>query len=260
MTDRVAKTSLILLVCGCLSGCLQVDQQLTLNADGSGLFTFTYGIATETLRQMEAARKTLNELDPRATEAAPEADALLALDAARLRRRLEDLAPLGVTVRAVDESVSNGWKFIHAACAFTNLRVLAESAFFESSSFSLVRRANDQYVMTQRAGSYGRGDMPDPLLLSDAVLAQMAPLLKGLVLDIRFTAPGRILESNGRFHGPTAHWHYDIETDPLLLSHLRTAQLRVVFEGGGAPLPEIRPVAEQGNNYGLDTSSASGGK
>lgn len=241
-----------------LGGCLQVDQRLTLHPDGSGLFDFTYGIATETLRQMEAARKTLDELDPRAAEAAPEAGEWLALDAASLRRRLEDLAPLGVTVRAVDESVSNGWKYIHAACAFTNVRVLAESEFFEGSGFSLVRRGEDQYVMTQRAGSYGRGDMPDNPLLSDVVLVQMAPLLKGLALDIRFTAPGRILESNGRFQGPTAHWHYDIETDPLLLRHLRTAQMRVVFEGGGAQLPEIRPAAEQGGHSGLDTSSGSG--
>ncbi len=226
-----------------LAGCIKLDQTLTLNEDGSGTLDLRYGMAEQTIAQLEAMEKMSQQgetADIEVEEGSP-----FDFDEAEIRENFEQDKPEGVELVSVASEVVDGWKYMQMRLSFKDLEALKRTEFFEDSDLSIRRDDDNNYVLLQKTGAdeAGIGDAPDgdgddPM--AAAMMEQMAAMFAGLRIANSVVVPSKILESNATsVDGNKATWVFDIDEDPSILSKLNSMDLRMVFAGEGVDLPEV---------------------
>ena len=200
---------------GLLVGCVHHKQELTLRSDGTGELVVSYFFPNSTLEQINAY------LD---TDESPISDAVL-FDADVIREEFSNYEPLGVQVKEVRITEDEFGKRSQIVLAFDSLIGLVETHLFRESNVSLRRSDDGRYVFSLRSAMTPRRSLPaeDPTTLAE------------LNVELRYTIPGRISESNAdRQEGSTAIWTFDLSHDSNALRRLERAHLRIEFE---APEP-----------------------
>ncbi|WP_462319778.1 hypothetical protein [Halochromatium sp.] len=220
------------------TGCIKVDQTLTLNQDGSGTLDIRYGMSEQAIAQLEAMEKMGQAMQENGGEPIDmEADTPFDLDfdEAQVRQEFEAKKLEGVEmVSATSETVA-GWRYMDLELSFEDLEALKQTDFFDDSELSLSKDAEGNYVLVQRSteGDAG-GDMDD---MDPQMLKQMATMFAGMRIANRFVVPTEIIETNAtEVDGQTAAWVYDIENDPAILTQLQDFNMRVVFSSKGASI------------------------
>ncbi|TVQ89153.1 MAG: hypothetical protein EA400_08010 [Chromatiaceae bacterium] len=224
------------------TGCVKVDQTLALNKNGSGTFEIRYGMAEQTIAQLEAMQQMSQAMGE---EMEVEQDTPFEFDEARVRADFEENRVDGVELLAVDSEVVDGWKYMQIKLRFDSLEALAETSFFEDSGMSLSRDAAGNYVLTQRSGNGDAlgAEEAGAAEMQQQMMAQMAAMFSGLRIVNRIETPTDIVESNAtEVRGRQATWVFDVDEDPNVLTQLDNLDLRVVFKGRGLNLPEIEPA------------------
>jgi hypothetical protein len=228
-----------------LTGCIKLDQTLTLNKDGSGTLDIRYGMAEQTIAQLEAMER-MSQQDGADSDADAEEGSPFDFDEAEVREKFEKEKPEGVELVSAASEVVDGWKYMKMRLSFEDLEALKRTEFFEDSDLSIRRDDNGNYVLTQKtgaddagiAGAPGGGDGEDAM--AEAMMEQMAAMFAGLRIATSVVAPSEILESNATsVEGNKATWVFDIEEDPTVLSKLNGMDLKMVFSGDGVDLPEV---------------------
>lgn len=232
------KIAPFLLAVVALSGCVHVDQAITLNKDGSGRLEVSYGMSLGDLEQMQALTESAGGGEKDKTASATPFD----FREEDIRKDFEEYARFGVKLDSVKTEEKDGWKYIHLKVAFRNLAGLAKTELVADRAVSLSKDAEGRYVFRQAVGEA----LPDVQAEGgdgESASAVMAGLMKGFRARVRVSVPGPIVESSGaRIEGQTAEWEYDLEKDPKAVERLQRADMRVVFEGGGLDLPELKPA------------------
>jgi len=228
-----------------LAGCIKLDQTLTLNKDGSGTLDIRYGMAEQTIAQLEAMER-MSQQDAKDSGTDVDEGSPFDFDEAEVREKFEQEKPEGVELVSVGSEVVDGWKYMKMRLSFTDLEALKRTDFFEDSDLSIHRDDDGNYVLMQKTGAddTGIGDAPggedaeDPM--AAAMMEQMAAMFAGLRISTSVVAPSEILESNATsVDGNKATWVFDIDKDPTVLSKLNGMDLKMVFSGDGVDLPEV---------------------
>jgi hypothetical protein len=237
----------LLLGAGLLTGCLRVDQTLTIKPDGSGTIELKYSVAERAVTQLKAMRKLQSQLarvagkEDKDDEVTRYAYLFLMPREEALRRECERYADLGIEIEKLDVSTRGAWRNVNLKLVFKRIDALPKTPVFKYIGFSLVRNKYGQYV-------FHRVSEPDPAFnppnLNDpAVLKSVSPILGGFRVSIRLNTPGRILKTNApRRSSRACVWVYDFARDPMAVAEIQRGRLVTVFDGSGLDLPEFRQV------------------
>ncbi len=221
-----------------LAGCIKVDQELSLNADGTGTFHVRYGMKQETISQIDAMSRAGAKENAAATTQSP-----FQFDEKKVRKDFETYARDGVTLDSFAAAETNDWKFIDLRMKFASLAGLMKTDFLSDRKLTLLREENGNYILEQRPDS---PHVPESNADNPAVQDMMKELMKGFHAGIAVRVPGDVLESNGTASGRVVSWTFDLEQDPQALKKAQQLNMRVVFKGDGLNLPgAARPPAPQ---------------
>jgi len=225
-----------------LSGCIKVDQTVSINPDGSGTLDMIYGMSEQTIAQLEAMEQMAAGMKEEGTEA--ESDSPLDFDEAEVREKFAQEKPEGVQLLDVSSESRDGWKYMKVKLAFDDLDSLKNTEFFEDSELTLTKNAEGNYVLVQKLGSDDMGlpgsqtESEGAQGMDEKAMQAMAAMFAGLRIAMTVAVPGEIIDTNAtQVEGNRASWVYDIDKDPQILSKLGgEEELRLVFSGKGLDL------------------------
>ena len=222
-----------------LSGCVKVDQTLTLNPDGSGTIHLSYARSEEGDDTVQGMMRSMME------QAGPEMETPLDFTDEELRRDFKEYEPYGVTLESLKSEERDGWQYRHMVIRFRDLKGLSQTGFLSDRNITLARNPQGNYIFTQTAA---HGNLPEELASDDPQTEyMMAQLMEGFRAVIRVRTPGRILETNApEKTDNSATWTFDLEKDPQALQKIQRLAPRIVFEGKGLKIPDFRSVAAPG--------------
>lgn len=239
-----------------LSGCLKVEQTITLNKDGSCNLEMTYGMSKQNIEQLKTMQKLASAA---ANDDFNEAEAmnrdnsvsqtLFEFNEENVRKKFQELEPFGVKLEKLESETRNDWKYINVLVSFKDLDALMKTEFFNKGAFSLTKNKEGNYVFSQSVANYGHIQNNSSSSDHDSqrlMLQQLAPLLKGLKIIVNVKVPGKILESNAMQKNinndnsdNVATWVYDLDKDPEALYKIQKSQMMVVFAGDDLSLPLV---------------------
>ena len=243
---RTIAASLLMLLP--LAGCIQLEQTLTLKNDGSGQFAVEYSLSEQTIEQIRAMYKLRQDLDQaagRPAAVAPGARLLrLYLDPveADLRNELKPYERAGVTAEKLKVESRGSERYVSLKLNFASLTELAKTDLFRSYGFSLARGPGGLYEMTHIAPGPKQARNAD---YTDAEATKLlAPVMGGFRAHVTAQVPGAIQKTNATRHSErTAVWTFDFADDPFAFVQFQQADLRIVFDGRGLDLPEVKQEA-----------------
>ena len=226
---------LVLLVGLVLTGCIKVDQTLTLNADGSGTLALRYGMPEQTLAQLKAMEQMAAQSDETLSM---RQETPFDFDPDQVRADFEADKPDGVELTALTSEVVDGWKFIDLTVTFEDIRALKRTELFEDSQLAIERLGDGSYRITQAGG----GEDVSGDAAGQQLMQQMTAMLAGLRIAQTIVVPGDIINTNATaVDGRSASWVFDIAEDPNVINTLNETDLTLTFAGDGVTLPTVAP-------------------
>lgn len=225
------------------AGCLNMDQTITLNKDGSVAIETTYALSEKAITQFRAMyrlrdrMKTVAEGGAIDEEDAGRPPALLDPVEERLTRELDKYKPYGLTVDKLKIRSRNAWREVQLAVRIDNLEEFAKTDFFKTYGFELARTTDGNYVLSRTR------EVEKPKLQRNDPETQklISSVLSGFKATVRVNTPGRVLRTNGdrtSLFGVT--WVFNFERNPDALWAAENQSMIILFEGDDdIYLPEI---------------------
>jgi len=234
---KIFRFLLVLAVVAAFSGCIKVDQTLTISENGSGMLNLSYSMKEQTIQQMES----MSQMQGAQSGSESKADEKpFDFDPESVKKELEKFKDQGITVKSVTTESANGWKTMNVKLAFDDLASLAKTDFFKENKLTLKKNAEGNYVFKQASKSAGAGAEMDDKKMDDAMIKQMAPMFAGMKISHSIQVPGKILSSNAtKTEGNTASWVFDVDKDPSVLAKIKDMNMEIVFEGADVELPDM---------------------
>lgn len=232
----------VLVIALLASGCVKVEQTLTLDKDGSGTLDMRYGMSEQTIAQLEAMEQ-MAETMGQEPGGDPAGETPFDFDEAQVREEFEANRPDGVELLSLNSETVDGWKYMNMQLAFDDMAALRETAFFSDGELTLTKNAEGNYVLSQSTGAASA--MPETPIgegegAEAAMMQQMAGMFAGMRIVTNVVAPTAVLDSNAsEVDGRRASWIFDVDEDPTVLAKLQQMDLRMVFDGKGVDIPEF---------------------
>ncbi len=228
-----------------LTGCLQMEHDLRIHADGSALYRLDYAITEQAITQFRAMFKLKDELaiaagePPPGPELEPLLFTMLDPNEADIRRHLAEVTAMGITIRSIRHETRAAWRHLEIQLEIADLALLADHPFFKAHGFDLFKNAEGHYVFNRQPHL----DEPAHLAIAPSArdLEQITPLLAGFKTVVKVTPPGRILSSTAaRTSLQTAFWEFDFNRQPAALTSLLHQHFHLIFDAPRATLPVLR--------------------
>ncbi len=236
---RVSSLALLALL-ALAAGCINVEQNLTIHKDGSGVIDLTYGMSEETLSRLGSMAAMSGLADDGASEVSNPFDQT----EAEIREEFKDYAGSGVTLESVKTETRGGWRYRTMVIRFKNLKGLADVGFLSDQNVALVKNEQGNYVLTQNVTSSAAQNQGLPEIGDVSSDPVMAELMKGFRVVMRIKTPSPILETNApRKTADTATWILDLQEDPKALDKAQRLSIRVVFDGKGVNIPSFKQIS-----------------
>jgi hypothetical protein len=216
------------------AGCVQLEQDLTLKADGSGVVHVAYAAPeAEPTMMQQAARTFLQQ-----TLAVSGGSARLPQDMsdAEIRKQFAGYAKLGVKLEQLTTERKAGRVVRRGVISFKTLDGLAR-ALLPERTVALTRDARGDYLLVQQAGGGATLSSRLAAVAEDDANPLVGELFKGFRATLRVTLPGRVLDANAaQTEGATAVWRFDFDRDAQAVAKLLQRPMRVTFAGRGLAL------------------------
>jgi len=208
------------------AGCIKVDQDLVLNADGSGTLHIRYGMKQETITQIEGIASP----GAAGTTEATSPQLPFRFDEKQVREDFKVYARDGVTLDSFRSEDAGGWKFVDLNMRFKSLAGLMQTEFLADRKVVLHRDASGNFVLEQQPDN---PHVPERNADNPAVQDMMRELMKGFRASVSVKVPGDVVESSGSATGRVVSWVFDLEKDAEAISKAQKLNMRVVFKGDG---------------------------
>jgi len=229
-----------------ISGCIQVDQTLTIEKNGSGSLELFYTIPEQTVSQMKAMYKLKDQMDETLGQAEPltteEAFERMFFDPSedQIKRLLKKYETLGIKTETLKVETRNAARTVKLKVTFASMDKLSKADFFPDYGFTLSRSPNETYTFFRAAGNPQASDA------GTGPSSLVTPILNGFRVAMKVNTPGKILQSNAsRKTLYNAAWVFDFEKDPNVLTTLQNQHMKIVFDGKGLQLPDIKQTSQQ---------------
>jgi len=241
------KQLLLLILCvGAMlgsSGCIQMEHELQIQANGSAVYRLNYAISEQAITQFRAMLKLRRDLAVAAGED-PEPNphplimTLLDPSVTAIREHLLAWEPQGVTIRSLRQNTRTLWRDFALVLDIADLAKLPEIPFFAKQGFTLQQTPEGQYVLERPALVTDANSIPPRF--TEPELAQIRPFLDGFKTEIKIQVPGRIVSTTAnRTSLQTAIWSYDFNLQPESLQQLLRQHIHLVFQTSTRDLPEF---------------------
>ena len=220
---------LAVVACALAAGCVQIEQDLTLKADGSGQVSVAYAApeAEQTMMQ-QAAREMLRQ-----TLAVSGGKSRLPQDMtdAEIKKQFEGFARLGVKLEQLTTERKAGRVVRRGLISFKTLDGLAR-ALLPERTLALTRDARGDYLLAEQAGGGQTLSSRLAAVAADDSNPLVAELFKGFRATLRVTTPGRVLDGNAaQAEVATAVWRFDFDRDAQAVAKLLQRPMRLTFLG-----------------------------
>ncbi len=213
-----------------LFGCVKMEQEITLNADGSGSVNFMYAMGEQMIAQMEAMKEMAKDMEGMEVE-----DTGFEFDEAKVREGFEKYQELGITLNNVKTDTRDGWRYVHLDFDFQDISRLREVEGFGEINLRIRKNEDGDYVI-----SYAAGDDHDMMDTDPDMMAMMLPMLKGMRVATRINTPTDIISTTAPIRtARSAAFVIDVDEDPDSVKQLQRMKFEVVFSGEGVEIPEI---------------------
>lgn len=221
-----------------LCGCLKLDQEITLNKDGSGRGKIMYAMSEQTIQQMKAMAEIAKQQMPGEEGQKAAEEDQFEFDEAKIKERFKALKDKGITLKSVKTETKDGWQYTYIDFAFKDISKLKEMESFKEDSFTITKNAEGNYVITMKMGG---GEM-GPAEAGAEQMKAMLPMFKGMRISMKFNTPGTIIETNAPIKGKkSAGLVIDVDKDPDSLFQMsKLGDIKIVFDGKGCTIPEVR--------------------
>lgn len=246
MKFRVLLTAFVLVAC---SGCIKVDETLTIEKSGSGNLELLYTISEQTVSQMKAMFKLRDQMDAVTgqayTPAIEDTFQRLFLDPSedQIKKFLKKYEQFGITIETLKIESRNASRNVTLKLAFTDLARAARADFFPRHGFNLSQTANGTYTFLRTPERDDGGYQIQNLGTDTAGL--LAPVMNGFRVALKVNTPGKIIETNAsRKTLYNAAWIFDFDKDSNAIKTLQNQTMKIVFDGRGIQLPELRQFAK----------------
>ena len=213
------------------TACVQVEQDLTLYADGSGILRMEYGLSELRISDMETFAELTDHETP---QGAGYTSPLKYFTEQAVREAFLEHLEHQVVLQSLSSRVEDGWKFMRMEVAFESLDGLAKTGLVDAQTVSLKKTKTGDFLYSVRPHPSG-GPAGGPL-------ASIPGLAEEFRLHLRVTIPGEVLKTNGRqLSGQTVEWHIDGRDGAEGMDHPRTRNLHVLFQ---APQAKLVPFGQ----------------
>lgn len=230
-----------------LTGCIKLDQTMTLEKDGSGTLDIRYGMSEQAIAQIEMMEQMSQSMGENAgAEVEMDADTPFDFDfdADQVREDFESQGLKGVELVSASSETAEGWRYMELKVKFDSLAALTETDFFDDNQMSLTKDTEGNYVLSQRSGDEetANDQTAEDAQMQEQMLKQMSAMFAGMHIANRVVVPSEIVETNAtEVNGRTAAWVYDIDEDPSIMTELENLSMRVVFSSEGVSIDELQP-------------------
>ena len=216
------------------AGCVQIEQNLTLNPDGSGVVRLTY-VASEDTGSL--AQQTAREM-LRQTLALSGGTARLPQDMtdAEIRTQFAGYAKYGVQLDQLHTEHRQGCAIRRGVISFKTLSGLAR-ALVPERTVALTRDARGNYILLQQPGGGDSLVNRFAAVAADEAKPLVAELFRSFRATVKVAVPGRVLEANAtQTEQASATWRFDSDKEPQALANALQRPMRLTFEGHGLNL------------------------
>ena len=220
-----------------ISGCLKMEQEITLNKDGSGRIKIVYGMSEQTISQMKAMAEMAKQMAPEEGELTTPKDELFQFDAAKIKEEFKGLKEKGITLKSVKTEKKDGWQYIDMVVAFKDISKLEDIPEMGNSPLTITKDAQGNYVISSGMSDDKMGaGMQNP-----EQMKAMLPMFQGMRVSMKINTPTNIIETNAPIKGKkSAQWVIDVDKDPDSLTKLSGMSMKIVFDGKGCTIPEVK--------------------
>ena len=227
------------------SGCLKLDETLTIEKNGSGNIELTYIIPEQTVAQMKSMFKLRDQMDLITGQSAPQTKEeifqRLFFDPAeeRIRQQLKRYEPFGITIDTLKVETRSSARNVNLKVLFADLARLAKTDFFPEHGFTLARNKDGTYTFYRASEPNGSQEN-----IGSEAAGLLTPVLNGFRAALKINTPGKIIETNAsRKTLYNAAWIFEFDKDPNAMTALQRQNMKIVFDGKDLNLPEVRQIA-----------------
>lgn len=208
-----------------LSGCVQVEQTLSLDANGGGTLAIQYGMEKTVVADLEARARA-------EAEASGEPSPMpFSFDEEKIREDFKEYEPLGIILEEARSWEEDDHKYIRLQIRFSSLAALTKTEFFSDRNLKLKRVAADAFEFRQ----VSTPTEPMPAESRD----MMRELMAGFRAKLTVEVPGRALDSNAdEKEDRRVSWIFDLAQDSNALARAQQMDFWVRFSADGLALPE----------------------
>lgn len=227
--------SLVMVVA--LTGCIKMEQDITLNKDGSGNVTFMYGMSEQTINQMKAMAEMGKSMGEQEGVEAPDDDNPFEFDVDKVKKKFEAMKDKGISLKSVKTSTKDGWKYMNISFDFKDIALMNEAEVMGESPLTITKNADGNYVITSRMS----GDDMGAGEAGEEQMKAMLPMLAGMRIAVKVNTPGAIISTTAPVKGKNfAEWVFDVDKDPDSILKMSKTKMEIVFDGKGCTIPEVK--------------------
>ena len=226
------------------SGCLKIDDTLTINKDGSGSLHMVYAMPQSSIAQLESMKTLMGQMQMASGQAASsnEVRSMFVFDEAGIRKQLAPFAARGVAIERLQIQDRQDWQYVDLQLQFKSLDALFDTVYFQDFDVSLSKNKDGNYVLLVRTPedkSTPKVKVGDP-----ETQKALSPVLTGLRMVARVVPPARIVETNAaRKTDLSATWEIDYDREPRSVEQLQDLRIYLMFDGQGLTLPDFKRAA-----------------
>lgn len=245
---RPAYTALIaLLLLPVCSGCLRLEETLSLRADGSGTLEMNYVVPESTMAQLKAMRALRDRLAAIQGEEAEVTDDeytrfLVYYGSEDIEKKFKEYEKHGIRLERLRVETRQARRHVEIKAAFRDVSQLQNTALFPHHGFTLTRQSDGVYFFRRPALTAGE-PTPRP---SREDISTLTPILRGFYVRIQVNTPGRVVRTNApRKSLYRAEWVFDFTQDPNAFTDFQNEEFRIAFEGKGISISPIHETPEE---------------
>jgi hypothetical protein len=222
-----------------LAGCFEVNQEITINADGSGQLKAHYAIDKDKLDMMKGVQAGGGVEMQGADFPMTEEDVRKGFDGRE-----------GVKLKDVQVEDKEGRRHVRFTVEYRDASELLGDP--KIGKFRLHKDGAGNYVLASVVEKKEKKPQsPEEEMMEKQMRAMLVQMMKGLKFSVKVNTPTQIVATNAHNQADkSATWSYDIEKDASFLDD--EPEVRLVFKSGGLKLREFGETAPGATDGGQE--------
>lgn len=245
----IRKSRLKSLICAAIllslvTGCVSIDETLSINSDGSGSYRIKYAMTPEAITRMSSALTLARRLQESSGNQRVNTDDIdstpLLFDKQLIEKDIAKARRHSIILDELTVQHKQGRSHVDMTLSFTTLAGLTKTRFFSHRQLSLLRDTNQNYSVAIRTAGSGRPQGNTPTATGDD--ESLSTILAGFRAVTTINVPTRMLGSTARVSGMrSATWEFEYNRDRKALIRLQNTAMLITFSGEGLRIPELPP-------------------